>query len=541
MPTHSGVRLQNDPRSSDASGLKRCLPHAVIATAFVMVLPAAAVWAIVPSGRLALLIVSVPLAMALSVAAATAGAAIWMRHPQSRDLVFADLMLWGWLRRFRTERRLAQAREVLGLRLSGDGPGGLSRGGRVEALTGLSALLEARDAYTHGHSGRVTRHAESIARGLRLSPADVAKVRTAGALHDVGKVHTPRDILNKPGRLTDEEFALVKRHPVDGAEMLSGIGDPEITAMVRHHHERLDGAGYPDGLSGDEIPLGARIIAVADTFDAMTSSRSYRRACSHSKALAVLSEEAGSQLDAAAVSAFLEYYSGRRSVAWSALAAAAPQRFFGWLGRTSQSLGAGATSVAQVLPAIGAAALLAASPGSSAAAAGSQRGGLNTGSGQVAAPRAAAVPTGDVATAAPGSPRSELEVSDRRSRPRAGRDPRAPDGSRRPGSSDPGGSHPGIDGGTPGAGGSQGGTDTPAAPSPTHDPTPEPPGGAPTPEPSLIPEVEVPGVDVPGLETPPVDLPDVELPLVELPGVELPPLELPVDLPGVDLPPIGIP
>ena len=136
---------------------------------------------------------------------------------------------------------------------------------------------------------------------MRLSPDDVAKVRTAAALHDVGKLHTPREILNKPGRLTDAEFALVQRHPGDGADMLRGIEEPEITAMVRHHHERLDGAGYPAGLTGQEIPVGARIIAVADTFDAITSSRPYRKAANHKRALDVLSREAGSQLDGAAV------------------------------------------------------------------------------------------------------------------------------------------------------------------------------------------------------------------------------------------------
>ena len=195
--------------------------------------------------------------------------------------MFADLMLWGWLRRSVAERRLAQAETLLG-----NDPQGAS----VEALIGLSELLEARDARTYGHSQRVTRHAERIATTMGLPAAEVAKVRTAAALHDVGKLHTPRSILNKPGRLTDSEFALIKRHPVDGAVMASGIGDPEITAMIRHHHERLDGRGYPDGLAGEDIPLGARIIAVADTFDAITSNRTYRRASHHKRALDVLVE-----------------------------------------------------------------------------------------------------------------------------------------------------------------------------------------------------------------------------------------------------------
>ena len=117
--------------------------------------------------------------------------------------------------------------------------------------------------------------------------------------------------------------------------MAASVGDPAITAMIRHHHERLDGAGYPDGLAGEAIPLGARIIAVADTFDAMTSNRAYRRASSHKRALDVLRAEAGKQLDADAVAAFVGYYRGRRTVAWSAFAAAAPQRLFAWLGGVS--------------------------------------------------------------------------------------------------------------------------------------------------------------------------------------------------------------
>ena len=173
-----------------APGPERWLPLAIVATAFVVIVPALAVWAIVPPGEVALLAVSVPLGMLLSVLAANLGTALWKRTPGSRDMVFADLMLWGWLRRSRTERRLAHAETLLG-----DGAQNLS----VEALTELSALLEARDSYTYGHSQRVTRHAERIARAMGLPDADVARVRTAAALHDVGKLHTPREILNKPG------------------------------------------------------------------------------------------------------------------------------------------------------------------------------------------------------------------------------------------------------------------------------------------------------------------------------------------------------
>jgi HD-GYP domain-containing protein (c-di-GMP phosphodiesterase class II) len=133
-------------------------------------------------------------------------------------------------------------------------------------------------------------------------------VRAAGALHDIGKVNTPRAVLYKPGRLTDVELGLIQLHPVDGAEIVSTLGDPELTAMVRHHHERLDGTGYPDGLGAGEIPLGARIIAVADTFDAITSTRPYRPAKGHRKAIEIIEAEAGARLDPAAVEAIQAYY-----------------------------------------------------------------------------------------------------------------------------------------------------------------------------------------------------------------------------------------
>ena len=171
------------------------------------------------------------------------------------------------------------------------------------------------DAHLPGafaHSRRVARLAGSTARQLGLSREDVTRVRRAGAFHDVGKVEIPNEIINKPGPLSEEEFAIVKRHPVAGAQIVARWGDPQLARMVRHHHERFDGSGYPDGLAGEEIPIGARIVAVADTFDAVTSSRPYRPALSRREALALLRREAGSQLDPAVVGAFRRRYSGLR-------------------------------------------------------------------------------------------------------------------------------------------------------------------------------------------------------------------------------------
>ena len=508
--------------------MTRYLPHAVVATAFVIVLPAVVVWTLLPSGSTPWSVLSVLVAMALSVAAASAASAFWMRRPGSRDVVFADLMLWGWLRRMRAERRLAVARELLGTQ---DVESVVSVPRRVAALKRLSRLLEARDAETHGHTRRVTRHAERIARAMHLPPAEVAKVRTAAALHDVGKLHTPPEILDKPGRLTPDEFAVIRRHPVDGAEMLSGIGDPDVTAIVRHHHERLDGAGYPDGLVGEQIPLGARIVAVADTFDAMTSSRTYHGASNHKRALDVLSAEAGTRLDAAAVSAFLGYYSGRTSVAWSAVLTAAPQRLMSWLGSTSERLGTGAASLAQALPAAGAAILLAGPmPGEGATVrVGSPEPRQRDAPAQMDATRFIRAAGGETrATPSRTSPRSA------RSAPR-GRPSRRAErvGTRRVQEPSPTGRP--APGGRPSA---------PAARPPSEAPAPASAPGPPSRAPSLGSDVELPPTPAPSAAPtlPRVELPPVQLPTVELPPVRTPALQLPpVTVPPVSAPPVGVP
>ena len=224
---------------------------------------------------------------------------------------------------------------------------------QAEALEKLSAALEATDPYTHGHSRRVARHCWMIAKRMGLDSESVARVRTAASLHDVGKVYTPPAVLRKPGRLTDEEFDVIKRHPVDGAELVEALGDDELVSIVRHHHERLDGTGYPDRLVGDQIPLGARIISVADTFDAITSARPYRPARAHKKALDILKYEAGTQLDPAVVKAFCAIYSGRRPLALWASFTSLPSQVFSWLGAGAAT----AASAAQVAAVAAAAAV----------------------------------------------------------------------------------------------------------------------------------------------------------------------------------------
>jgi HD-GYP domain-containing protein (c-di-GMP phosphodiesterase class II) len=327
---------------------RHLLPHAVAATVAVVVLPALVVLPLAPLDGVLDVFASAVLAIGLSVAAGSAGALLWERAPESKDTVFGDLMLWRWLRRELGERRVATSAERVA-DLGGDP--------LLPALQRLTDELERRDAYMRGHSDRVACHAERIARHMGLPDAEVERIRVAASIHDVGKLFVPHSILMRPGRLDPDEYALVKRHAEQGAELVEELGDPGVTAIVRHHHERIDGAGYPDGLAGDDIPLGSRIVAVADTFDAITSDRPYRRAASRKGALDVLSEVAGSQLDAAAVSAFVEYSSGRRSIASAAAAATVPQRVVSWIAATPAGVGASATPIAQGVCAAGAVAV----------------------------------------------------------------------------------------------------------------------------------------------------------------------------------------
>ena len=140
-------------------------------------------------------------------------------------------------------------------------------------------------------------------------------------VHDIGKLRIPEAIVNKPGRLTDDEFELMKQHAAEGGRMVECLGDPALAAAVRSHHERWDGSGYPDGLSGEQIPLEARIISVVDTFDAIASERFYRAATPHAKVLRIIDEEAGKQFDPDAARAFISCYSDRRGAAlWAAIA-----------------------------------------------------------------------------------------------------------------------------------------------------------------------------------------------------------------------------
>jgi len=179
-------------------------------------------------------------------------------------------------------------------------------------LKSLVNALEAKDLYTGKHSERVTRYATEAARILGCSGAQLESVQTAGYLHDIGKIGVRDSILNKPGPLTREEYEIVKKHPSIGDSIVSELGlSPEERSIIRHHHERWDGAGYPDGLRGEQIPVLARVVSVADAFDAMTSKRAYREAMSPDESVAELLKTRGKQFDPSVVDAFMRVVKNR--------------------------------------------------------------------------------------------------------------------------------------------------------------------------------------------------------------------------------------
>lgn len=171
----------------------------------------------------------------------------------------------------------------------------------------LSDTLEARDEYTRGHSNRVSEYATLIAIEMGLSETEVEKIKYAAALHDIGKIGVPDSVLNKPSRLTDEEFKLIKNHSITGANILQEVGVIAYTAdIAKHHHERYDGKGYPDGLKGDENSIAARIVAVADAFDAMNSERIYRKPLARDIIISEIEKNKGVQFDPVVADVFLK-------------------------------------------------------------------------------------------------------------------------------------------------------------------------------------------------------------------------------------------
>jgi len=178
----------------------------------------------------------------------------------------------------------------------------------LQSIRALAKAVEAKDPYTRRHSDQVTHYATNLARHMSLSVSMVESIRVAALLHDIGKIGVPDHILTKPGTLTDEEFALVRKHPVLGAEILSNISMfATETLLVRSHHERWDGEGYPDGLTAEEIPLGGRIIGIADALDAMLMKRVYKDAFPVERVLGELEQCSGAQFDPRVAAAALDW------------------------------------------------------------------------------------------------------------------------------------------------------------------------------------------------------------------------------------------
>ena len=177
----------------------------------------------------------------------------------------------------------------------------------LEIISTMRRVVDAKDTYTRGHSDRVSYYAYHLAQRLGYDAQFCENVRLAGLFHDVGKLSIPDDILLKSSKLTSDEYQIIKTHPRNGIELLSVITHfRPILPAVLSHHERMDGRGYPDGLSGQNIPVAARIIAVTDTFDAMTSDRQYRTSLDFDRAMDELERSKGTQLDAHIVTVFQE-------------------------------------------------------------------------------------------------------------------------------------------------------------------------------------------------------------------------------------------
>jgi putative nucleotidyltransferase with HDIG domain len=181
----------------------------------------------------------------------------------------------------------------------------------LDTIKAITATIDARDGYTHRHSERVAALTAQLAREMGLSQAERETAELSALLHDVGKIAVPDSILNKPGKLTDEEYAEMRKHPVHGARILGNIQSATVKAVlpgVQYHHERWDGTGYPEGLTAENIPFLGRLLGVADFYDALTSARAYRGAMPAEEAIRMIERGAGSHFDPEVAAALIRLY-----------------------------------------------------------------------------------------------------------------------------------------------------------------------------------------------------------------------------------------
>ena len=177
-----------------------------------------------------------------------------------------------------------------------------------EIATSLAGAIDAKDPYTKGHSTSVSKFSEALARAINLPEKEVERITLGALLHDVGKIGIPESILKKEGPLSDDEWRIMKQHPVIGTEKVLKPNPSlrDLIPIVKYHHERIDGKGYPEGLAGNDIPLAAKIVAVADTYHALISDRPYRKGMNIEKALSILEEGAGKQWDENLIRTFVQ-------------------------------------------------------------------------------------------------------------------------------------------------------------------------------------------------------------------------------------------
>lgn len=256
-----------------------------------------------PTVVLAVLVVGI-----LTLIIVIAGTRLWERHPVSAIFSFGDLMLWNWVRRHRAEARLVRNTQLLGFDRTGRYQGDAiaqDDAERLELLAEIADDLDAKSSYTVNHTDRVEKLARDMGEALGLSGEQLKKLSTAAFLHDVGNIRIPEHILRKPGELTEEEKRTVESHALLGAMMAYEVVARDVADGILHHHERWDGNGYPNGKSGRHIPFFARLIALAEAYDAMTSTRPHRHSLSPAAAIEILRAEAGTQFDPLAVEALV--------------------------------------------------------------------------------------------------------------------------------------------------------------------------------------------------------------------------------------------